>query len=106
MYRGTTPELKIGIDFDPKEIEVLYITFEQKDKIVLEKTLKDCDIQGETIVCKLTQEDTLKFNPTNEKSGAKNWLYIQVRARLKGNETPTTDIKRYEVERILKDGVI
>ena len=106
MFRGTTPKLELEIDFDPKELVNLYITFEQKEKVVLEKSLEDCHIVDNVIICPLTQDDTLKFVPTNDRSGAKRWLYIQARATLQNGEAMSTPIGRYEVERILKEGII
>ena len=64
-----------------------------------------CEITGEKIVCKLSQEDTLKFDSTNKNNGSKHWLNIQVRTRLNDGTAISQDIKKVDVGRILKDGV-
>ena len=106
LIRGTTPIIEVDIDFNPQEIVTFYITFEQNDVVVLEKKLEDCEITKEKIVCKLSQEDTLKFDSTNKNNGSKHWLNIQVRTRLIDGTAISQDIKKVDVGRILKDGVI
>lgn len=106
MYRGTTPTIEIKCDFNVNTIETLFITFVQKNETIFEKSLSDCEIQGETIVCHLTQDDTLKLEATKRDNGAKDWLEIQTRCRLKTGETLSSPINKVEVEKILKDGVI
>lgn len=106
MYRGTTPIIEIECEFDVGLIDVLYITLKQKGRVIIERNLGDCVVAGKKIECSLTQDDTLKLEPTNSEDGLKNWLDIQVRYRLIDGTADATEINKIEVEQILKDGVI
>lgn len=98
MYRGTTPTLVFTLPFDAGKISVLNIAFAQDRKVVLEKTLGDCQISGEQISVKLTEADTLKFSH-------ESILEIQMRCVYDGNRM-ASDIIHATVERILKDGCL
>lgn len=101
MYRGTTPthtftlpDSYIGIDFD-----VVYITYAQHGKTVLEKTKEDVTIADGKITVVLQQEDTLKF--------CSNYtVYIQIRARTSNGMAVASKPIKISTEAILKDGVI
>lgn len=63
MRRGTTPTLTFIFPFEVSgAVKDLRITFVQNDETVLEKKIEDCTLDGEKVVLKLTQEDTLKFD--------------------------------------------
>lgn len=66
MFQGTTPTHKFKVDINTNLINKLRISYEQNGEIVLRKEKKDCQMSGDTIALKLTQEETLKFNaPSN-----------------------------------------
>lgn len=62
MRQGTTPTHTFSLPFETSSISKVRITYAQEDKIVLEKTEEDCKLDGATIIVKLSQEETLKFN--------------------------------------------
>ena len=62
MIQGTTPTHKFNVDIDTSLIAKLHISYEQNGKIVLRKEKKDCTFDGNTIITKLDQEDTIKFD--------------------------------------------
>ncbi len=63
MRQGTTPTHTFtDIPFSAKEIAKVRITYAQRGKIVVEKTEEDCKFDGNTIIVKLSQEETLKFD--------------------------------------------
>ncbi len=97
--RGTTPTIEFDLPFVYEELEVLYITFNQNGKTVLEKTLDDCKCVEKTWTCNLTQEDTLKLLDRYD-------VEIQLRGKNKAGVAFKSDIEKHDVERILKDGVI
>lgn len=101
MIRGTTPTLEFTLPFDTSLIAEMYITMSQNDKVVLEKSMADCNCFGMVITLNLTQEDTLKLE---QKPGAQ--AEIQIRIRTKEGEALASDIMRVYVGRILKEGVI
>lgn len=98
MRRGTTQNLTFTLP-EELEIDVMYITFFQGNKAVLEKSLDDCEVDGNVVTLFLSQEDTLKF------SAPKN-LYIQLRIRDKYGNAVASDLVQTEAEIILKDGVV
>ena len=61
MFKGTTPTHTFTLDQDTNIIKELKISYYQNDELVLVKRTADCTISGNTIVTKLSQEDTFKF---------------------------------------------
>lgn len=62
MYQGETVTTTItDLPISVTEIANLYIIFKTKTKTILEKTLADCDVTGEVITFKMTQEESLSF---------------------------------------------
>lgn len=99
MVRGTTPKLEFIIPFNTDIIMNLYITFNQVGENVLEKTENDCNFEENTIVCHLTQADTLMFNEKNNVS-------IQIRIKTIDGESLASNIINESVKKVLKDGEI
>ena len=99
MIRGTTPTLSFELPTDTGELSEVWITISQKGSIVLNKTLSDCTLSGNTLTVTLTQQETLLF----ENDGTAE---IQLRARLTGGAAVASAIIPVETDRILKDGVI
>lgn len=62
MMRGETITTAIrDLPVSVNDIENVYITFHTITKTLLQKSLKDCVIDGEVIECTLSQEESLKF---------------------------------------------
>lgn len=68
MYRATTPTITFTLPFDVSNIEELSIAFGQKEtpysrhaKLVFEKFLSDCDVDGKSVRLTLSEADTLKL---------------------------------------------
>ena len=100
--RGTTPTIKFNVSMDLTEATVLYITYAQLGKTVIEKTLDDVtEITAESVSVKLTQEDTLLLKASAQ-------VEIQIRAGFGGEngDRVRSNIMVADVERILKDGEI
>lgn len=98
LQRGTTQELTFILP-EAISIEVLYITFCQKEKTVLEKTLADVEVNENTITLQLSQLDTLQFC-------SKHAVYIQLRIRDTDGNALKSDTFRTDVDDVLKEGVI
>lgn len=98
MRRGTTPTLTITTDIDLTAAENMFITFKQRNRIVFEKTLEDLDITGNTIVCKLTQDDTLALMA--------DIVRFQIRATLADSSKVASNIMVTNADEILKGGAI
>ena len=100
MRRGTNPLLTFELP-EAITISALFITFQQNERNVLEKSLSDVTYDEETgiISLPLTQEDTLAFN-------AQEPLWVQLRLRDNLDNAAASDPFRVDVGEIFKDGVI
>lgn len=62
MYQGETITTIIkDLPIPVADIANLYLLFKNRSGVLLEKTLKDCKVSGETLEFRLTQEETLTF---------------------------------------------
>ena len=80
-------------------MEVLFITYAQDGKTILEKTIADVTYDGEKITVPFTQDDTLAFQTAKH-------VEIQIRARFPDGSAVASNILKVPVERILKEGEI
>lgn len=66
MYRGETVTTTItGFPIPVSEIKNLYVVFKNGFRTLLEKTLEDCTISGETLEFTLTQQESLLLSKGN-----------------------------------------
>lgn len=99
MRRGTTPTHIFNTDIDLSDASVIYITYKQNEKTVLEKTLGDITIAPDSLTVKLTQEESLSFNAGQQ-------IRVQIRARFEDGTAVASNIIITNTEEILKDGEI
>ena len=99
MYRGTTPTITFTLPVDGGSITALHLSFAQKGEILLEKGLKDCLLEGNTLQVGLTEQETLLFD------AAGPMVEMQLRVGC-GATKMASNIMRVSVERILKDGCL
>ncbi len=97
MYRGSTPTHTFQVNVDLREA-VIYITYQQGEKNILEKTGGDLTVYRDRILCFLSQEDTLRFSKGQAKA--------QIRYRLPDGTAGVSKTVSLSVTDILKDGVI
>lgn len=99
MRRGTTPTHTFTLPFDVSMISKLHIIYAQNEQVVLTKSESDATLDGNTVVVKLSQEETLLFD-------CKRNTEVQVRVLTLGGEAITSDIIRVATERCLENEVI
>lgn len=75
MRRGTTAVNTFKTNVDMSTAELLYVTYKQNGEKILEKTLDDVTIDGQNVIVKLSQADTLNFMNNT-------MVQIQIRAKL------------------------
>lgn len=97
MRRGTTPTITITTDIDLTEASNLFVTFKQGDRVAFEKTIDDVTVTENSVICELTQSDTLAL-----KDGM---VRFQIRATL-GDSKVASNIMTASVDEILKGGAI
>lgn len=100
MRRGTTPTHIFKTSIDLTDAEVIFITYRQGKKNVLEKTKDDLDeVTDEKIKVTLSQTDTLAFSVSGQ-------VDIQIRARFPDGAAVASQVIRTDASIILKQGVI
>jgi len=109
IYRGTTPIHIFSFPFTEDKVEVLYITYFQKGKVIFEKTLDDVtfDEINSTIEVQITQEETLAFEKYTFLDKTRDSLVlIQIRTKLVDGECWVSEVMKERVGDVLKDGII
>ena len=99
MRRGTTPTHVFKVPVDLTNAEVVYMTYKQDDRKIVEKTKDDMDITEDQITLTLTQADTLAFADNKE-------VKIQCRARYPDGKAIGSKVKKVPACEILKEGII
>lgn len=99
MRRGTTPTHIFKTSIDLTEAEVIFITYRQGNKNVLEKSREDLIITDEQVSVKLTQEETLLFSINDA-------VKIQIRAKYADQSAIASNVITTKADVILKEGVI
>lgn len=105
MYRGTTPTITFTLPFEASKLDVLSIAFAQKENpyakaatMMFEKTLADCTLQDNSVICELTEKDTLRLNSAYD-------VEIQLRVKCAG-KSMASEVYSVPVGHILKDGCL
>lgn len=99
MRRGTTPTHIFKTSIDLTEAEVIFITYRQGNKNVLEKSREDLIVTNEQVSVKLTQEETLLFSINDA-------VKIQIRAKFADQSAIASNVITTKADVILKEGVI
>lgn len=98
MYRGTTPTNVFRTDVDLENASVLFVSYKQNGKVVLEKSLEDVSVKKTFVTVNLTQKETLLFQD--------GIVTIQIRAKFPDNTAIASNLIRTTAEEIVKDGEI
>lgn len=95
MRRGTTPNLVLTVEglsnFDLAEVWLTLRTGREE----ITKTMSEMDIDGDTIVCRLSQEDTLALRGDS--------VAVQVRVLDESGTAEATNIEEVPLMQILRD---
>lgn len=97
--RGTTPTHRYTLPFDESMVRNLRIIYTQGGEKKFVKTLNDCTWEGNTVVVKLTQENTLSFDEMN-------LVEIQIRALTHEGDAPKSRVIQVNPGRCLEDEVM
>lgn len=98
MHRGTTPTNIFRTDVDLTNASVLFITYKQNGKVVLEKSIDDVAIEKDTIMVRLSQRETLLFS--------EGIVTIQIRAKFQDGSVIASSLIRTNAREILKEDEI
>ena len=98
IKQGTNPPVTLETDCTEEATAVIFFTFVQGGKIILEKDISDAFWGDGYVGVNLSQEETFLFRPGLGE--------MQVRTRLRNGKVPRTDTLYYTVTPAKKDGVI
>ena len=98
MRKGTTPVHVFNLPFHTEEIAVLKITYSQRGKILFEKRLDDCTLEGNTVTVPLSQEDTFKIT--------ENTVEFQLRIKDKIGKVHATKVFKKFADECLDEEVL
>lgn len=98
MTRGTTPTNVFEPGIDLREASV-YITYAQGNNILFTKTNSDMTITETTITVKLSQKETLLFDPSIK-------VKMQIRYVFSDGRADASDIMTARVYDVLQEGAI
>ncbi len=99
MRRLTTPEHRFTLPYPVTEFKRVLITYSQGGRNILNKTLEDAETDGNTVIIRLTQEETKLFTADSDVS-------IQVRVLTGGGDALASSAMRMAVFDVLNDEVL
>ena len=99
MIKGTTPTHYFTLPFDTDILANARVTYAQNEIVILTKELNECKCDKNVISCKLSQEETLKFNYPKP-------VQIQVSILTKGGDLLKSDILTVSIKQCLDKEVL
>ena len=109
MRRGTTPIFKLTLKNKSGRIIKIdglegglsdgRVTFEQRDKIIVDKKLSECEFSNGSILVTLTQEETLKFDASSN-------VNVQCKFKDSSGVVVATKTKQFPCRDILNEEVL
>ena len=97
--RGCTCTAYYDFPFKENDVDTLFVTYEQANKIVFEKSIDDCTFLDGEIEVKLEQEDTILLEE-------KIRIRMQIRGKLNDGSAFKSDVVEASTDELIKEGVI
>lgn len=102
MIKGTTPSLVFNLPFETSIIKAVEMAIKYVDgikKVLIVKTLEDCELGERSIGARLTQEETLQFP-------APASVLVQLRVKTNDDTILATEPYTVKVKKLLTEDVI
>ena len=99
MIPGATSTQVYTVAIAESDIERFRITYKHDKELILRKTSDECKMEGQKIVCNLSQQDTLKFINTRN-------ARVQIKFLRKDGNVVYTKIFSIAIGETLDDEVI
>ena len=99
MYRATTPHQVFKFPVEVANFTQILITYSQNKTKIINKTIDDLTLEGNTASFYLTQEETNMFKPCMP-------VYIQVRVMTEEGQVLASIIYKTLCEKVLNDTII
>ena len=107
IIRGTTQTHYFDFPFDPSNIGELSVVYSQNKEIKIRKSLSDVSFDEESLIVKLSQEDTFSFDKVGIPSiPSKSLVLIQIRTILNDGSVFVSSPIKDRVYDILDDEVM
>ena len=100
MIRGTTPTHYFDIknnEINTSMLGKINVLYGQNDKLLFKKKTEDCKLENNTIITKLTREESLKFDH-------KQPAQVQIVVETKNGDIIETVVMTIGVDKLLDDG--
>lgn len=99
IYEGTTPTHTFELPFDLTTAKRIRLIYSQNNKVLFVREKDNLTVAGSVIEHKLTQEETLAFDP-------RYLVEIQIRVLTARDDALASDIITTTVSRLLEDEVM
>ena len=99
LIRACSYQAAIKTPIDPSEYERILVTFSQNDRNLINKEKSQLDLQSDSVVVKLTQEETKQFTVPGV-------ALLQIRAFKSVYEAPGSRIWPIQVYPALNDEIL
>lgn len=99
MIRGTTPTHTFVLPIQRDLVKKLRIIYAQRDNVLFVKEMDECIWEENTVIVKLTKEDTFLFELDCP-------VQIQIRILTQTDDSIASDIKLVSVDKCLEDEVL
>ena len=99
MIRGSTPTHRFTPSIDLSLIKDIELVYAQNDVVLITKHLEDFEVEDNTLILKLSQEETLKFSH-------KAAVQIQARTLMLDGSVLSTHVTTTTVQKCLSSEVL
>lgn len=99
MIQGTTPTHIFKTPLSTENLKNVRITYAQDGVVVLTKELADCTVNGNEVMCQLSQEETFKFDSNLP-------VDIQFRALTNSGDAMASRVQRVAIVTVLDGAVL
>lgn len=84
VIRGTTPVHHFDLPYPQEIVNDIRLSYCQKGKAIITKTINDCNLEDNIITVELTQKDTLSLLPNKT-------VLVELRVQLADNSVVSND---------------
>ena len=98
FIRGTTPTHTFVLPFSVDLLADLTVTYKQKRRVLVKRTMEECELWDNVVAVTLTQEESLSFLPDEIAE-------VQIKIFSEGGDVLASPRYRLGVEDVLDEGV-
>ena len=99
MQRGTTPTHIFTLPFETNLCSQIRVIYAQDGKVMFKRDIDSLELQGNNVIVKLTQQETLSFT-------TRETIDIQIRVKTLQGDVLASEIFTTRAKRLLEDEVL